>query len=458
MATTFLSKTFSTTGNRQKFTLSMWFKRGIVPVGNQSGTEGMIFQAYQDSGNQDQIWLQSNGTINYVRNNANAVTPSQMLRDPSAWYHLVFAGDTTQGSNADRLKVYVNGIQAPIGQQDTITQNSNFGAINNAQQYTFGKRNSNDWYFDGSMSHIHLIDGTAYPASTFGFTDTTTGEWTINPSPNVTYGTNGFFILKDNGAKTDQSGNGNNFSEEGTPGIVSNTQDSPSNVFATLNPLDNKFATDAVFSNGNTYVAAGGAGNGRFYSTLGMVSGKYYCEIKNVSGSGGTPLFAVTGTSNYALSSAGSPLSSQLYDYALYNGNVYNNDATVGGTWGTPSDGNIIGIAINLDNEQGGLNKLYFSINGVWQNGADPSNLTSTTGVVGIIKPENMTGNGVGAYFFACGDDNSFAERRFATNFGNGYFQTTAVSSAGTNASGNGIFEYDVPTGYTALSTKGLNL
>ena len=43
-------------------------------------------------------------------------------------------------------------------------------------------------------------------------------------------------------------------------------------------------------------------------------------------------------------------------------------------------------------------------------------------------------------------------------NFGNGYFGTTAVSSAGTNASNNGIFEYDVPTGYTALSTKGLNL
>ena len=42
-------------------------------------------------------------------------------------------------------------------------------------------------------------------------------------------------------------------------------------------------------------------------------------------------------------------------------------------------------------------------------------------------------------------------------NFGNGYFGTTAVSSAGTNASVIGIFEYDVPTGYTALSTKGLN-
>ena len=73
MASTYLNKTFSTTGNRQKFTLSMWFKRGIVPIGNQSGTEKMLFQAYQDSGNQDQIWLQSNGTINYVRNKFNGV-------------------------------------------------------------------------------------------------------------------------------------------------------------------------------------------------------------------------------------------------------------------------------------------------------------------------------------------------------------------------------------------------
>ena len=40
-------------------------------------------------------------------------------------------------------------------------------------------------------------------------------------------------------------------------------------------------------------------------------------------------------------------------------------------------------------------------------------------------------------------------------NFGNGYFGTTAVSSAGTNASNLGIFEYNVPAGYTALCTKG---
>ena len=43
-------------------------------------------------------------------------------------------------------------------------------------------------------------------------------------------------------------------------------------------------------------------------------------------------------------------------------------------------------------------------------------------------------------------------------NFGQGYFGTTAVASAGSNASGIGTFEYDVPAGYTALSTKGLDI
>jgi len=90
-------------------------------------------------------------------------------------------------------------------------------------------------YFDGSMSHVHFIDGTAYDASAFGSTDSTTGEWKINTSPSVTYGTNGFFILKDGNSVTDQSPNSNNFTVGG--GTLTKTEDNPSNVFATLNPL-----------------------------------------------------------------------------------------------------------------------------------------------------------------------------------------------------------------------------
>ena len=435
MANTYLQKTFSTTGDRQKFTLSMWVKRGIVPVGNQSGTEGFLFQAYQDSGNQDQIWLQSNGTINYVRNNANAVTPSQMLRDPNAWYHIVFAGDTTQGSNADRLKVYINGTQAPIGQQDTITQGSNFGAINNAQQYTFGKRNSNDWYFDGSMSHIHLIDGTAYTPSAFGETDATTGEWKIKTSPSVTYGNNGFFILKDGNSVTDQSGEGNNFTV--ASGTLTKTEDSPSNVFATMNPLI-PGQTNYTYSNGNNTITQGSAAWVKSNSTLGMSSGKYYWEAKYVSGS-----YTVVGVDKTDTATPYPSTSSSAVGWKR-NGNV--EVATTPQTdIASYAHGDIVSVALDMDN-----GCVYFGKAGVWQNSGDPTSGSSKTGAYSLPSYVANT-----PYFATVSPYGSGAT---SMNFGNGYFGTTAVSSAGTNASGIGIFEYDVPTGYTALSTKGLNL
>ena len=449
MASTYLTKTFSTTGDRQKFTLSMWFKRGLVPIGNQAGTEGMLFNAYQDSGNQDQIWLQSNGTINYVRNNANAVTPSQMLRDPSAWYHVVFAGDTTQGSNADRLKVYINGTQAPIGQQDTIAQNSNFGAINNAQQYTFGRRNgSNDRYFDGSISHVHMIDGTAYDASAFGEIDSTTGQWKIKTSPSVTYGTNGFFILKDGNSVTDQSGNSNNFTVGG--GTLTKTEDNPSNVFATGNNLIGRHTNGTnlvpALSNGNLTALADGSTWQIFKSTLGASSGKYYAEFKWISDS--NTRYAYVGIydeDNYAEKATGYPYMGDMangYGYYSESGDYWNNSSSTsfGSSFNSSGDG-IQGVAMDLDNS-----KLYFSKNGVWQGSGDPSN---GTGGISITANRTYT---FGLQIYAVGSI------KYSVNFGNGYFGTTAVSSAGTNASGNGIFEYDVPTGFTALTTKGLNL
>jgi hypothetical protein len=96
------------------------------------------------------------------------------------------------------------------------------------------------------MSHIHFIDGTAYDATAFGEYDAN-GVWKIKTSPSVTYGTNGFFILKNGNSVTDQSGNSNNFTVAG--GTLTNTEDNPSNVFATLNPLIQ--LTDATLSNGN---------------------------------------------------------------------------------------------------------------------------------------------------------------------------------------------------------------
>jgi len=301
------------------------------------------------------------------------------------------------------------------------------------------------------MSHFHLIDGTQYTASTFGSTDSTTGEWKINTSPTYTPGTNGFLILKDGNTITDQSPNSNNWTLGG--GTLTDMKDNPSNVFATLNALSlGSGATSANCGNSCTMDANAQFGSS---STLGMSSGKYYMEMKYSAQVGGADRIMLGISGDPAKLRNSTPWSggsgsgyvggTDGYGYYSDGGNRYQNDsATAYGSSYTVND--IIGIALDLDN-----NRLFFSKNGTWQDSGDP---TSSTGAISIAAASTTN---TGCYFFAVTDTSAVYGGTIQCNFGNGYFGTTAVSSAGTNASGNGIFEYDVPTGYTALCTKGMD-
>ena len=453
MANTHLSRTPSVEPtSRYKGTLSVWVKRG------KADAESFIFNGFESNSNKMKIDFKADSSlqINTVQGGSNRIVyeTNRKFRDVNAWYHIVVAIDTTLATAGDRVRLYVNGVEETSFSTETHpAQNSLTFFTDNGIPVYIGSANGNN-YFNGSMSHFHLIDGTQYTASDFGETDSTTGEWKIKTSPSVTYGNNGFWILKDGNSVTDASPNTNNLTV--SSGTLTKTEDCPSNVFCTWNPLDNSFQ-ESTFAHGNTQVRGKSPGIQYGYETfntgtLGMTSGKYYWEIKfSANDSGATEIGIVD---NVTTSSA-QQLQQRTYGWSYSkDGTVKNNSSSVGGTWSTYTTGDIIGVALNLDDEQGGLNKLYFSKNGVWQNGADPSNASSTTGVVGVTKPEN---NSSGFYLPAGGDENA-GNSTLQANFGNGYFGTTAVSSAGTNASGNGIFEYDVPTGYTALSTKGLNL
>jgi len=451
MASTYLTRTTGTSTLNTKCTFSGWYKRSIL------GTYQHIFSVGDTSGAQlrgrfrdtDTFQLYANitgqGEIQYITN--------RVFRDVNSWYHILISIDCTQ-SAANRVKIYVNGIEETSFDGTTQAEITSITLLN-SQPFQIGRRaQTADTYFDGSISHFHFIDGTAYDASAFGETDTTTGEWKAKTSPSVTYGNNGFFILKDGNGITDQSGEGNNFTLGG--GTLTDLKDNPDNVFATWNPLG--MNRDVTFSNGNCTATYGTSGTRDIViSTLGAVSGKYYWEIEmqgsnadngviGVSLSDWNTGYAVAGETNYAWGLRG------------YDGAVHNNNSSVGGTWATFTAGDKIGVAVNLDNEQGGLNKLYFSKNGTWLNGADPSNLTSVTGVVGITKPEN--GN-TGFLFPVISDAGSNATPQFKANFGNGYFGTTAITTNSGNgysgAEGSSKFNYTVPTGYSALSTKGLN-
>ena len=185
-----------------------------------------------------------------------------------------------------------------------------------------------------------------------------------------------------------------------------------------------------------------------------MTSGKFYCEAKaTVDSSYSRNVIGITGDSINIAKTNGSILNgTHSWGYYSSNGEVAGNGAgAVSGYSTSYTTGDIIGMALDLDN-----NKLYFSKNGTFLNSGDPTSGSTGTGAVSIIAADTTND---GAYFFAQTDDTgTTSPSKFDFNFGNGYFGTTAVSSAGTNASNNGIFEYDVPSGYTALSTKGLNL
>ena len=228
-----------------------------------------------------------------------------------------------------------------------------------------GNRAGMSYYFDGYLSHVHFIDGTQYAASDFGSTDATTGEWKINTTPSVTYGNNGFFILKDGNSLTDQSGNSNNFTLGG--GTLTKSEDNPSNVFATWNILDSHYfwgATESSWAtNGNTKARSGNSQYSASTATMGASSGKYYWEIKAAAAVILQKYYhiGIKSKQDTNTSTALGVLSTD-YCYRGHNGNSQNNNtsSTFGATYQV---GDIVGVALDLDN-----NKLYFSKNGTWQN------------------------------------------------------------------------------------------
>jgi len=436
MANTYLERTFSA-GNRKTWTMSAWIKRSSLSSHQRffvwgSGGYGLIWEG---SDRYDAL-----RTYVAVGSNSEFLT-NRLFRDTNAWYHIVLKIDTTQSTAADRMRLYINGVEETSFASRTYPNQNEDTSINQAGICRLGVNTvALNSYFDGSMSHVHFIDGTAYDATAFGEYDAN-GVWKIKTSPSVTYGTNGFFILKDGNSVTDQSGNSNNFTVAG--GTLTNTEDSPSNVFATMNPLDNNYAS-STFSNGNNTIVTNSGNYTYNTATLGASSGKYYWEVK-VDNTSTVDVIGITGK----LSTASTYFLGTSNDSVGYedSGVYYTNNSQVSPYGDSYTTNDIIGVAMDLDN-----NKLYFSKNGVFQNSGVPTSGATGTGAIDI------TTSSTGFYFPALGDYTSAAISTFSVNFGNGYFGTTAVASAGTNASGNGIFEFDVPTGYTALSTKGLNL
>ena len=448
MASTYLSKSASA-GNRKTYTFSAWVKRSGLSVAGVSGDR--IFSGYVDGSNWTTLFFGADDrlVLYHWSSGTPYVAPSRLFRDVSAWYHIVLAVDTTQATASDRLKFYVNGVQETsfnASTYPTLNQDTNINA--SGSTFYVGQDPNDD--FNGLMAHVHFIDGIAYDASAFGETDATTGIWKPKTAPSVTYGTNGFFLKFENSGAfgTDSSGNANNFTVNGT---MTQTIDTPSNVFATFNPLIYNPAQanyNPLFSNGNTTTASNTSVNAfsNARATLAMLSGKYYAEFKITSSDANMDLGLINYQSGFRTTN----------NWGLYyqddgavafraDGSIKINFVTSGTTFGGYTSGDILQVAFDRTSK-----KVWLGKNGTWFNSGDPSNGTNE-----LLNLSATIGDDE-FWTFAVGLYHSVSEV-WNANFGNGYFGTTPVASAQNPDDGVGIFEYDVPTGYKSLCTKSIN-
>ena len=432
MANTYISRSISASPtNPDKFTISMWVKRCKL------GAEQSLMGQYASSNFRGKLSFLSDDRIEYIQKNdgnttANLIT-TRKFGDTFGYYHLLVQFDTSQGTDSNRIKIYINGTQETAFDTSSYPAQNLDMRLNQASgTLCIGQDGNGGNYCDLILSHVHLVDGATEAPTVFGETDNTTGEWKIKPSPTISeYGDDGFFVLKDGNSLTDQSGKGNNFTLGG--GTLTKTEDCPSNVFCTMNPLDK--SSSLSLSYGNNRTASPSNSWMPCKATLGMVgqNGKFYWEGKCESGT--NHYFGVYDASGTIRGSSQSDMDGArfVYTYAGSIERTITGQSGIGsGTYATFVNNDDIGVA--LDKENGTIT--------FYKNGTQIYTETHSSLQTKDLIP------GTQAY----GSDIQW-------NFGNGAFGNTQLTGTTYQGDGNlGIFKYQPPSGYTALCTKGLNL
>ena len=443
---TYISRTPSSSGNRRKFTISMWVKRIKL------GVDSWLVQAGA-SGSEFDIRFTTSDTLRFSTwdgSNGYGMITTRVFRDTSAWMHLVFQYDSAQATDTNRNKIYVNGEQ--ISPSDTSAYNAgkhppqdyDNPSWNNTAEFRI---NDVTWTSssakDALYTHIHHTDGYAYDASTFGETDSTSGIWKPKTSPSVTYGTNGFFLKFENSGNLDLDSSGNNLTFT-TSGTLTQNVDTPSNVFATLNVLASTTSQNEFqYGNLEHYGTSNWTGA---VTTLGASSGKYYAEVKVTDRDNfSVGIVTLSGTAINNINTNNNGKVGKYVDSWGIEGsgsNLYKGNNGSSSSYGSGFSNNDIAM-IALDVGTGSNGAVYFGKNGTWFDSGNPA--TGSNPAFSSLSFSDAVG-------FMSGLETG----RVQWNFGQGYFGTTQVASANADANGHGKMEYAVPTGYYTLNTKNL--
>ena len=435
-------------GNRRTFTISFWVKR------SRQNDRQAIFSATVDGSNECFIWFDTTDEL-FVKENTSGSTnfeirTNRKFRDPSAWYHIVVAYDTTNGTAGNRVRFYVNGVEETSFANET-QPDENFQTKFNDGSTTLniGRMNYDSEYFGGYLAEVVLIDGLQLAPTSFGEFGEDSGIWKPIDVSGLTFGTNGFYFefkgsgtsANSSGLGADTSGNDHHFTVTNLTAVDQST-DTCTNNFATWNSL---IKTTSTLSEGNLKYAQPGS-NPVFgsLSTIGVTAGKWYAELNYTSGSNHKLVLGVADetfqngntTASYDLGKS-STTSSIAYvvntgDYRVNNSNT---------SWGSGGgDGQIINMAIDRDN-----GKIYFGVNGTWGNSSDPA---AGSGGIPTTALDSSTN-----WFWGITADTSGTSDVGELNFGSPSY---SESGGETDGNGYGNFANAVPSGYYVLNSKNL--
>ena len=416
-----LDRTPSANGNNTTFTLSLWVKRSKISstqqfyssrVDNSNG-----FFAYFGGNDQMEFYYPA---YSYV----SVTTTTAVYRDVGAWYHIVYAVDTTQATSSDRAKLYVNG--------ELVTDRTGAYPRQNEEQFyhrsgvkqTIGTNPDQSYGTDGYIANVYSIDGQQLAASDFG--EYKNDVW-VAKEYTGTYGSQGFHLDFSNSSNIgeDQSGNNNDFAYDTVSADVL-VPDTPTNNFSTLSSIDNPLGTTLTL--GNLKSTPPNYTDNDVYNTMGMSSGKWYFEVYIAyKGAHGNVSISdsIGDTSGYGSN----------YSYYHFNGGI-GTSGTDNGNGDALITGDILTCCFDADN-----GAVYWNRNAAPNTAGTAQSTGMSTDVIYRVKfKEN--GNPRTTTVFNFGQDSSFGG------------STTAQGN--TDSGGKGDFYYTPPTGFKALCNENL--
>ncbi len=388
-ASAYLTRTPASAGSQTTWTYSTWIKRGalntrqFITMSGVNPNASQVWQVEFDANNKLSFY---NQTIGIFR------LSTQVFRDPSSWYHIVFTADTTNATAQSRFRCWVNGEEITAWDTNSTIASSYAFAYNGAYLHGIGAYSySPSLYFDGYITETHFVDGQALTPSSFGEIDPVTGVWEPKKYAG-TYGTNGFYLnFSDNSAATataigkDYSGNNNNWTPNNISVTAGATYDSMIDVptiwgdrgnYCTLNPLKINGVV-GTFSNAN--LTGSLSTDGSVFGSIAVSTGKWYWEITPTISTGAATTNNNIGVSKIEATTAYAGNTADGFCYRI-DGNKYSNStaSAYGSSWAL---NDVIGVALDLDS-----GTVTFYKNGVSQG-------IAFTGLSGTFAPVVANGN-----------------------------------------------------------------